>query len=87
MLGDLERELKEGPKGGYFAGEHPGRADILAEFLLSMVKQRNWISMTDEFPALDLWLKRVYARDAFKRGLVKGNGYDLTTFPKVSERR
>lgn len=87
VLGDLERELKEGPKGGYFAGEHPGRADILAEFPLSMVKQRNWISMKEEFPVLDAWLERVYARDAFKRGLEKGNGYNLTTFSKVPERR
>ncbi|KAF4629395.1 hypothetical protein G7Y89_g8756 [Cudoniella acicularis] len=87
VLGDLERELKEGPKGGYFMGERPGRADILAEFQVSMVKQRGWADLKGEFPLLDAWLERVYGREAWKRALEKGNGYDLNVFPKIPERR
>jgi glutathione S-transferase len=81
ILGDLERELKEGPKGGFFMGENPGRADILMEFPMSMVKHRNYVDLEKEFPALDGWLKRVYERPAFKRSLEKGNGYDFSKLP------
>jgi len=86
VLGDLERELKEGPEGGYFMGEHPGRADILAEYPVTLVKHRNWADLKADYPLLDAWLERVHARDAFKRSLQKGNGYDLTIFPKVPGR-
>jgi glutathione S-transferase len=85
-LGDMERELKEGPKGGYFNGEHPGRADILAEYQITLIKHRNWADLKADYPLLDAWLERVHARDAFKRSLQKGNGYDLTIFPKVPGR-
>ncbi|TVY46555.1 hypothetical protein LOCC1_G005754 [Lachnellula occidentalis] len=87
ILRDLEYELKNGPKGGYFMGERPGRADILLEFNMSMVKHRNWVDLKAEYPLLDAWLERVYARDAWKTGLAKGNGYDLNMFPKIPERR
>ncbi len=41
ILADLERELNEGPKGGWFMGKQPGRADIMFEFPMSMIKHRN----------------------------------------------
>ncbi|KUJ15056.1 uncharacterized protein LY89DRAFT_686614 [Mollisia scopiformis] len=81
-LKDLERELKEGPEGGFLMGRFPGRADIILEFPMSMIKQRNWVDLKNEFPALDAWLGRVYERPAWKRGIEKGNGYDLTVFPQ-----
>lgn len=86
-LDDLERELKTGPKGGYFMGEHPGRADILAEYRLSAIKQRSWVDLKKDYPLLDAWLERVYARPAWKRALEKGNGYDLNQIPKVPSRQ
>ncbi|KAE8448691.1 hypothetical protein EG329_008906 [Mollisiaceae sp. DMI_Dod_QoI] len=82
VLGDLERELKEGPKGGYFMGEHPGRADILLEFPLTSVRHRKYVDLKREFPALDAWLDRVYSREAWKSGIEKGNGYDMSVFPQ-----
>jgi glutathione S-transferase len=82
VLGVLERELKEGPEGGWFMGRKPGRADIMAEFGISSVKQRKYLDLKAEFPGLDAWLERVYERDAWKRGLEKGNGYDLSVFPQ-----
>lgn len=84
-LKELQRELEEGPKGGFFMGEHPGRADIMLEFPLTTIKHRGWADLK-EFPKLDEWLERVYARPAFKRSLEKGNGYDMNSFPKVSGR-
>jgi len=83
VLGHLEREFKEGPAGGYFMGKEPGRADVMLEFAMSMVKQRNYLDLKKELPLLDEWLERVYARPAFKRSLEKGNGYDLNSFPKL----
>jgi glutathione S-transferase len=84
QLAELERELVEGPKGGFFMGEHPGRADILLEYPISSIKHRNWVDLAREFPKLDEWLQRVYDRPAFKRSLEKGNGYDLSIFPKTA---
>lgn len=84
MLGQVEKELVEGPKGGFFMGERPGRADIMMEFPLSFIKHRPWwVDLKTEFPALDAWLERVYNRDAWKRGIEKGNGYDLSVFPHM----
>ncbi|ESZ91521.1 hypothetical protein SBOR_8092 [Sclerotinia borealis F-4128] len=82
VLGDLERELKEGPEGGFFMGKNLGRADIMLEFPMAMVKQRNWVDLEKEFPALNAWLEKCYERPAWKRCIEKGNGYDLTTFPQ-----
>jgi glutathione S-transferase len=82
ILGDLERELKDGPSGGFFMGKEPGRADIMLEFPMSMIKHRNWVDLKSVFPELDKWLERVYSREAWKRGLQKGNGYDLSVFPQ-----
>jgi glutathione S-transferase len=72
ILRDLERELKDGPSGGFF----------MLEFPMSMIKHRNWVDLKSEFPGLDKWLERVYSREAWKRGLQKGNGYDLSVFPQ-----
>ena len=84
QLRDLERELSGGPKGGFFMGEHPGRADIMLEYPISMAKHRKWVDLKKEFAKLDEWLQRVYDRPAFKRSLEKGNGYDLSVLPKTS---
>ncbi|KAF7947997.1 hypothetical protein EAE96_009065 [Botrytis aclada] len=81
-LGNLEKELKEGPEGGFFMGKNPGRADIMLEFPMALIKQRGWVNLEKEFPALDEWLKRCYERPAWKRCIEKGNGYDLTSFPQ-----
>jgi glutathione S-transferase len=88
VLADLERELKEGPKGGWFMGETPGRVDILLEFYMSMIKHRGWADLEKDFPELDNWLKRVYDRPAWKRALGKAfdGVYDLNVFPKVPGR-
>ncbi|KAL2063867.1 hypothetical protein VTL71DRAFT_4361 [Oculimacula yallundae] len=81
---DLTRELKEGPKGGFFMGEHPGRADIMLEFGLTGIKQRESADLKNEFPELEAWLQRVYERPAWKRAVGKAfdGVYDFTTFPK-----
>ncbi|QSZ34376.1 hypothetical protein DSL72_005968 [Monilinia vaccinii-corymbosi] len=83
VLAHLERELKEGPAGGFFMGPNPGRADIMLEFPVALVRQRKWLDLESEFPALNVWLDTCYARPAWKRSIEKGNGYDLTVFPQL----
>lgn len=82
-LANLERELKEGPPGGWFMGKHPGRADIMLEFPITSCKHRKYVDLEKEFPALNEWLERVYARDAWKRALGKAfdGVYDMSVFP------
>lgn len=84
VLGGLQRELVEGPKGGFFMGEQPGRADVMMEFPITFCKMADWVDLETEFPELDKWLGRVYERPAWKRGLAKGfdGVYDMGVFPK-----
>jgi glutathione S-transferase len=83
VLKHLERELEDGPEGGYFMGERPGRADVMLEFPMAMTRQRGYVDLAAEFPALERWLERCYRREAWKKGLEKGNGYDLMSFPRL----
>lgn len=82
QLGELEKELVEGPPGGFFMGENPGRADVMMEFAMTMAKHRSYVDLAVEFPKLNEWLQRCHDRPAFKRSLDKGNGYDWNVFPK-----
>lgn len=87
VLGVLTRELKTAPPGGYFLGAHPGRADILLEYRISISQHRHWwLDLPKEFPEINTWLERCHARPAFKRSMEKGNGYDLSTFPNMRGR-
>jgi len=71
----LESELKD----DYFTGNEPGRADFALSWPFDMMEQRKWIDVS-EFPKLMAWRKRCQERPAWKRGLEKGNGYDLVNF-------
>ncbi|KAH7383146.1 hypothetical protein BKA64DRAFT_736027 [Cadophora sp. MPI-SDFR-AT-0126] len=84
VLKDLTRELKDGPRGGFFMGKEPGRADIMLEFSMSSIKHRQSVDLANEFPELDAWLQRVYERPAWKRALWKAfdGVYDIAVFPK-----
>ena len=87
VLRNLERELEQGPPGDFFMGRNPGRADILLEFPMTMIKHRSYVDLETEFSALDKWLKLVYDRPAFKASLDKGNGYDLNAFTKLGREK
>jgi hypothetical protein len=79
MANNLAVRLGNGP---YFMGAEPGRCDIMFEFLLAMISQRKWVDLPKEFPALNAWQQRVYARPAWKQSIEKGNGYNLSSFPQ-----
>jgi len=61
----------------WFNGGSPGRADFLLSFPLDMVAQRKWVDFDEKYPSLGAWRTRIQERPAWKRGLEKGNGYDL----------
>lgn len=72
----LESLLDE-EKGPWFNGEKLGRADFTLSFPLDLLAQRKYVDFK-EYPKITAWRERVLARDAWKRGLTKGNGYDLS---------
>jgi glutathione S-transferase len=41
---------------------------------------RKWMDLEKDHPRIAAWRRRVWERPAWKRGLEKGNGYDLTLF-------
>lgn len=67
-----ERKKGESPAG-------PSRADFVLRFNVDLAVQPGYVSL-DNYPALKAWMARCNAREAWKRSLEKGNGYDLN-FP------
>jgi glutathione S-transferase len=74
----LERVL--GEKDWFGGKDVPGKADFTLSFPLDMMAHRGWVDFEGEFPKLAAWRQRYLDREAWKRGLNKGNGYDLSTF-------
>jgi glutathione S-transferase len=73
----LEGELGDNE---WFNGKEFGRADIMLNFPLDYVYARNWVDLEKDYPKLAAWRRRVWERPAWKRGMEKGNGYDLSVF-------
>ncbi|RDL38758.1 Uncharacterized protein BP5553_03098 [Venustampulla echinocandica] len=71
----LESELGDQE---WFNGENLGRSDIIISWPLDCIAGRKWVNFDKDYPKLAAWRKRVTERDAWKRGLEKGNGYDLS---------
>lgn len=61
----------------YFMGNDPGRADFMISWPVDFCTQRKYIDI-NKYPNLKRWHERVQARDAWKQGLNKGNGYNLS---------
>ena len=71
----LETELGD---NDWFNGKELGRSDIILSWPFDNIVQRRWFNIKDECPKIAAWRGRIQAREAWKRGLEKGNGYDLT---------
>lgn len=76
-LAYLESELGDAE---WFNGAQLGRSDVMLQWPVDTIASRGWIDLAKEYPKLDAWRKRIFDRPAWKRGLEKGNGYDLTEF-------
>lgn len=70
----LETELGD---EDWFNGEEPGRSDIMLSFPFQQLVAKGWVDVEKEYPKLDAWKNRILERPAWKRGIEKGNGFDL----------
>ncbi|TVY31517.1 Glutathione S-transferase [Lachnellula subtilissima] len=61
----------------WFNGENLGKSDVMLSWPLDMIVQRGWVDLEGDWPRLAAWRKGILQRDAWKRGMEKGNGYDL----------
>ena len=76
-LSFLETELRDKE---WFNGKELGRCDVMLSWPLDTMAQRGWVDFENRFPKLAAWRRRILESDAWRRGLEKGNGYDLTTW-------
>lgn len=60
-------------KGGWFAGEAFGAADVMMSFPVEAAKARVGIA---HYPALGAWLDRIQSRPAYQAALARGGKYD-----------
>ncbi|KAI1007309.1 hypothetical protein K3495_g910 [Podosphaera aphanis] len=82
------KELRKGLKwlqdelgtSEWFGGDKLSRADILVSWPLDIFVFRGWIDIQKDFPGLWAWRERVLERPAWKRGIEKGNGYNLSNW-------
>lgn len=81
-MGEFKKALAylEGELGDeeWFNGKYPGMSDLMVTFPVDMIADRKWLDLEKDFPKLAAWRDRVRERPAWKRGIEKGNGYDLT---------
>jgi len=76
-------EFLEGELGDneWFNGKEFGRVDIMLNFPIDYIYMRKWVESPEtNYPKLSAWRQRVWERPAWKRGIEKGNGYDLSIF-------
>jgi len=74
IMSVLEAEI--GGKDWFMGGEAPSRADFVLHFFVDLAVQPKYVDL-GRFPRLAEWMARCEAREAWKRSLEKGNGYDL----------
>lgn len=70
----LEKELGDNE---WFNGKELGRSDIIMSWPFDNIAQRGWFDFKKEYPKIAAWRERIQNREAWKKGLEKGNGYDL----------
>ena len=73
-LAYLEEELGD---EDWFNGNEFGRSDIMLSFPMEQIIQKKWVNMEKDYPRMGAWRNRILERAAWKRGLEKGNGFDL----------
>ncbi|KAK2593564.1 hypothetical protein QQS21_008739 [Conoideocrella luteorostrata] len=73
-MGVLENEIKG--RQWFMGGDEPSRADFVLHFNVDLAVQPNYVKL-EKYPALQEWMARCNAREAWKTSLKVGNGYDL----------
>lgn len=70
----LEGELGENE---WFNGKELGKCDVMLSWPMDTMAQRGYADFKGDYPRLAAWRERIQSREAWKRALEKGNGYDL----------
>lgn len=73
----LENQL-EGKE--WFNGSNFGRSDVMLSWPIDYIAQRRWVDFKKDYPKIHAWREKIISRDAYKRALEKGGGYDLNSF-------
>ncbi|KAF2728685.1 glutathione S-transferase [Polyplosphaeria fusca] len=63
----------------WFAGKRIGLSDFNMQFSMEMARQRGYFR-PEKFPKIKDWFERIRGRDAYKKAMEKGAGFDLVTF-------
>jgi glutathione S-transferase len=84
FLGDLRdifQIMEEGlsEEKWWFAGNRMGLADFNMSFGMDMASARGCFD-GKKYPNVQTWLEKIHAREAYKKALEKGCGYDLVNF-------
>ena len=70
----LEAELGDEE---WFNGKEFGRSDVMLSYPLEQIIQNGWYDLEKEYPKLSAWRNRILETPSWKRGIEKGNGFDL----------
>ena len=70
----LEKELGD---SDWFNGKEPGRSDVILSWPFDNIAQRGWFDFEKDYPKIGAWRTRIHNREAWKKSLEKGNGYNL----------
>jgi glutathione S-transferase len=73
-LAYLESELGS---EDWFNGKAPGRPDVLLSYPVEQIIQRGYVDVDKVYPKVGAWRSRIVNSPAWKRGIEKGNGFDL----------
>lgn len=78
VLQVLEDVLADG-RGEWLSGKRMGVADLLVIWSMDLVCQRGWLEK-GRYVRLEGWMGRVRGREAYRRAVERGGGYDLKRF-------
>ena len=73
-MGVLEAELAG--RNWFMGGDAPSRADFVLRFFVDLGVHPKYVTL-ERYPKITEWRARCDAREAWKKSLEKGNGYDL----------
>lgn len=68
----LEKELTD----EWFNGKNLGRSDVMLSWPMDLLAAKKYVDF-EKYPKILQWRKKVQEREAWKRSIEKGNGYDL----------
>ncbi|RAL62900.1 hypothetical protein DID88_004741 [Monilinia fructigena] len=68
----LEKQLTD----GWFNGKNLGRSDVMLSWPMDFLAAKEYVDFK-KYPKILQWRKKVEERDAWKRAIEKGNGYEL----------